>query len=261
MNGLKVGQKLGVGFAMMIFLLILQGYSSFAVLGTVSSALDRSAKMTSASSAQVDGIRTTIAEMKNFDKMTQFAYAINMKLGQKDGSDCLSCHALPNAETAQREFATLAADIHSRLRALGASGLSADEKQPLDRVDQSTTEWTAAFGEFLAKASARQFGDAHSMTINRMEPLLERLLNETKEVESASARSLARSQAEVAAHLRKRMFLLLGVQLAIILPLVFFGWRFIRRLSARLRALAHAARYMAAGDADGALRRLAAAGL
>jgi len=261
MNGFGVGQKLGAGFTVMVLLLLMQGYACFAVLGTVSSTLDRSAKMTSESTAQVDGIRTTVAEMKNFDKMTQFAYAINVKLDSKAASDCLSCHALPNRDATQREFATLAADIHARLRTLGATGLSVEEQQPLDRADQSTTEWTAIFGEFLAKASARQFADAHSMTTDRMEPLLERLLKETKEVEAVSARSLARSQAEAAAKVRHKIFLLLGLQLAIILPMVFFGWRFIRRLATRLRSLDHAARYMAAGDAEGALRQLSATGL
>jgi nitrogen fixation/metabolism regulation signal transduction histidine kinase len=262
MKGFGVGQKLGAGITIMICLLLLQGYASIAVLGTLSSTLDRSARMASESSALVNGIRTDVAEMKNFGKMTQFAYAINVKLDQKAASDCLLCHTLPNPDTAQREFATLAAGVHSKLQTLAATGgLSAEEKQPLDRVDKSTTEWSAVFGEFLAKASARQFVEAHSTTVDRMEPIRERVAKETNEVEAVASRSLARSQAETAAAVKQRIILLLGLQAVIILPMIFFAWRFIRRLVASLRALGEAARYLAAGDADGALRQLTAGGL
>jgi hypothetical protein len=248
----------------MICLLLLQGYASIAVLGTLSSTLESSAKLSSESAILVNGIRTNAYEMKNLGKMTQFAYAINVKLDQKAASVCLSCHVPPDPDAARGEFATFANEIHAKLqalRALNTSGLSAEEQQPLDRVDQSTREWSAAFGTFLVQASARRFVEAHSMTIDTMEPTLQRVINETKEVEGVSVRSLARSQAETAAVVKHRIVLLLGVQLAIILPMVFFGWRFIRRIAASLRVLGVAAQYIAAGDADGALRLLNAAGL
>lgn len=261
MNALGIGQKLGAGFAIMICLLVLQGYASITVMGTLSSILDRSVKKVSESAGLISGIRTGAAEMKDFSKMTQFAYAINSKLDQKAASDCLMCHALPNPDTAKREFATIAGEVHSKLQAMAATGVSAEEKQALDRVDQNTTDWSAVFGEFLAKASARQFVDAHSITIDRMEPVLERMMKETKELEAVEARSLARSQAETAATVKQRIVLVFGLQVAIILPLIFFGWRFIRHLAAGLRALAEAAHHLAAGNADGASRRLTTAGL
>jgi nitrogen fixation/metabolism regulation signal transduction histidine kinase len=245
----------------MIGLMLLQGFASVLAMRTLSSALDRSVKKISESSAQINGIRTNLAGMKDFTKMTQFAYSINVKLDQKAASDCLACHTLPDADTARSEFGTMAAAVHSKIKALAAAGASAEEKQALDRLDRSTTDWSAVFGGFIARASARQFVEAHATTVENMEPLIERMVKEVNELEAIEERNLMQAQAETAAAVKQKVFLMFGVQAVILLPVIFFGLRFTRRLAASLRALGRAASCLAAGDADAALRQLAAAGL
>jgi nitrogen fixation/metabolism regulation signal transduction histidine kinase len=261
MNRHGVGQKLGMGFAIVIGLMLLQGFASISAMRTLSSALDRSVKKIGESSAQLNGIQATLAGMKDFTKMTQFAYSINVKLDQKAASDCLMCHTLPDGDAARREFATMADGVHSKIKALAAAASSAEEKQALDRLDRSTTDWSAVFGGFIAKASARQFVEAHSTTVETMEPIIERMVKEVHELETIEARNMVRSQAETAAAVKQKVFLMFGLQAVILLPAIFFGWRFTRRLGANLRGLGRAASCLAAGDADAALRQLTAVGL
>ena len=165
---------------------------------------------------------------------------------------CLACHDLPNSEKARHDFAAIAAGVRPKLQSLAAIAPSPAAKQILDRVDQSTTEWTTAFGEFLAKASAHQFDAGHSIITDRMEPISERISQETKEVEAVETRELARSQAETAAGVKhwERMFF--GILFALLVPAVIIVWRIIRSLTARIKLLTAAAQLLAAGDAVGA---------
>ncbi len=261
MKGFSIGQKLGAGSAMMIGLILVEGFVCIEAIGVLSHSLDDSVKKASESTALLRGIHTTVGQMREFAKKTQFAYALNLTLDQRDRGGCSSCHSLPDPDQAGRQFATIAAGIQPKLQALAATGLSAEERKPLDRVDQSTSEWRVVFGEFLGKASAREFDAAHTIITDRMEPIRERIEKAAREMEAGQAGRLARSQAAVAADVKQRTAWLFGLQFAILLPTVFLVCRFIRRLSQQVRALCGAARDIADGDADRALSRLTLVGL
>jgi CHASE3 domain sensor protein len=261
MDRFNIRQKLGISFAIMICLMLLQGYASLEAMRMLGRSFDSSTRKAGESSALIRETLAGVAGMNAYTRKTQFACALNGMLDPKAAGACLSCHPLPNADESRREFAAISAVVHSKLQALAATGLSADEKQPLDRVDQSAKEWRDVFGEFLGKATAHQFDAGHSIITGRMEPIRESMEKATKEIEAVEAHSLARSQAESAAVVQQRVVLLFGFQFAVLLPTIFFFWRFLRRLSAQLRALCEAARSMAAGDVENALSVLTAVGL
>jgi CHASE3 domain sensor protein len=247
----SIRQKLGLLFVALICLSLLQGYVTFATIGTLGQTMDVSVKKASESSTLAGDIQARVSEMKAYAKMTQFAYALNGMMGQKT-SACVSCHELPDSGKARRESAAIAAVVRPKLQALAALATSAEEKKLLERADRSVTEWTTAFDEFLAKASARGFDAGHSIITDRMGPMGERLTRETKDIEVAAENGLAQSQAETAAGVKRKAFLFVGVQLAVLAPTCLLGWRFILSLTARLKLLTVVARRLAAGDAAGA---------
>ena len=260
MHGFTVGQKLWAGFATMLGLLLLQGFASVAAIGTFQRVLDSSIKRGSASAELVRDLHESVANMKAYAKMTQFTYALDQMTGHKSAGTCASCHRIAAPDTAQHEFAAIADHIRPKLRALG-EGMTLEEKQSLDVVDKGVTEWAAVFGDYLSKASARQFDAGHSIITDRMEPIRERIEQATKELVVVEAQSLERSQAESVASVKQKALWLFGLQLTILLPTVFLAWRFIRRVTTQLRVLREAARYLAAGDVDGAENWLASVGL
>jgi len=250
-----IGQKLGSSLAALISLSVLQAYLSYAAIGTISRTLDLSVEKASRSSSQVEDIQASVAAMKAQAKLTQFAYALNGMLGQK-ASACVSCHALPEPDQAKREFTAIAAGVRPKLKALGASASLPGEQQLLDGVDQAVTEWTTAFGEFIAQASARQFDAGHSIITDRMEPISERLSKAVREIEAVEARGLKRAQAETVAGVKSRTMWFFGLQFLVLVPLFVFAWRFIRSLTAQLRLFAAVAQRLAAGDAESASKLL-----
>ncbi len=261
MQGFSLGQKLGAGFAIVIGLTTLEGYTSIAAIGALGDTFDHSVRESSDSAALVSDIQTVVTGMTTYTKMAQFGYALNATLSQGHANACSACHSLPDPDKAQREFAALASQLHPKLQALGATGLSAEEKQPLNRIDKGASAWVTAFDEFVKKASSSQFDAGHSIITDRIEPIRDGIENATKELGAGEAHRLESVPVQLAAVVKQKLFWLLGIQFAVLTPTIAFAWRFIRRLSLQLRALCGCASDIADGDVNGALRRLNSAGL
>ena len=196
LSRLTIGQRFTAGFSFLILLTLLLSYSSLYSVGQIVGLLKTSVMQASQTAGTMGDIRSTLQEMKAQFKRVQFAYVIdtvgkNTTMGGALG-DCSNCHNMSNTHEGQEGFEVLAKQMASYT----AKIRGAADPAPIEKIEQGVVAWKQLFDNYMAKAGAKHFDEAHAILTDQMEPLLIGLDKTAKEMEQAQHGRLEQANQE-----------------------------------------------------------------
>ncbi len=171
---LTIGKKMGVGLGFSAVCLVLLAYASLRVIDTLGRSLDQAVNSTGRKLDLIARTREAFQEMKGGMLQDQMAHAVEHmeKQSKASAGSCSACHTpMPAAERVQQleTAGGLVKEHSSQLRGLISDAAS---RKALDGLDTGASRWVEQSRNYLRLANEGKFDEAHTMLIEKIDPIL-----------------------------------------------------------------------------------------
>jgi methyl-accepting chemotaxis protein len=207
---LTISRKLGLSFAALLVLLLGISLSAIAVIGRLAGSLDHAVSSTARKLDSAGEIRIGFQAMNSAMRATHLNYVIR-ELEKGNAAGCSACHDAAMLTRAKDSFAGASRDLQNRISAFRELAESGTEKEAASTLENAALSWSAYFTQYVERADAGKFTDAHEILTDRVAPLLAGVDRGAHKLDADEQASLAASNREAAAQIASGRRLLLGL--------------------------------------------------
>jgi methyl-accepting chemotaxis protein len=252
LNKLTISRKLGLSFVVMLVLLLGLSVSAVVVIGRLAGVLDHVANSTARKLDSAGNIRISFQALNSAMRATHLNYVIR-ELEKGSGAGCSACHDAAMLSRNRDSFAGASRDLKQRIAAFRQLAESDAENQAASSLETAATSWSALFSQYVERADAGKFSEAHEILTERVAPLLAGVDAGTQKLDVEEQEGLAaenRGAAQQIATGKRTLFSLMGLGL-LVCAAAFLVLRNMGRTLVRMTTeLREASSQVAAGSAE-----------
>lgn len=172
-----IGQQFTIGFAGLIVLLGVLGYTARSGTGKVGGELDVAVNVTARKMDGVGVLRGQFQDLQTYALRTQFAFVVNhlVARNEKIGAnvECSMCHTLETRDVNQAELSVRAAAIRTTVAQLQPLITDDEGQQCLNLVRVKTDEYVSLYSQYWTLIEQNRFDDAHAVLRDQMLPVID----------------------------------------------------------------------------------------
>ena len=242
---MTIGRKLALSFGVVLLLVGLLSYSSLATVRRLGGILNSTVNQEAQVADLISAIKVDLREMKETSTATQFSYAVSHVLQVQSGEvdkvnalgDCASCHAFGEAAEHQTGFTKLADQATAHADELAPLIHREKARAAVESIRGAITDWRKIFDQYLGLTGKGDFPSAHALITDQMEPLLERVDQATKDLETEQQELRAASKVTAEGNVSRSRWTTVSL-IGVSLVCGFFLIAAIRQINRLLRQIA-----------------------
>ena len=210
-------RKLTINFVVLQGLLGCLSILAVVLMGRLAGTLDRTVNLTARKIEAASDIRGGFEQMNSTMRATHLNYVIReLEKGREAG--CGACHDAGMLARAREGFESASRALNQRIGEFGRLAESDSERSAVEALRTAAGGWAEYFRQYLERADAGRFSEAHEILTGRVSPLLAGVEKGTRELDERQQDTLAAANRDAAAQIaggRWALFGMVGVGLAV----------------------------------------------
>ena len=187
------GQKLTLSFLAMLGLMFAFSLVAWNLVRSLGGALDQVTDFTARKIEIAGNIRSGFDDMSAHTRSTHLNYVIHYLERNLKHESCGACHDAGMLKTNQEGFESATRAVRKELATLKT--LVADnERASVSTLESAADAWSANYRDYLSQADRGKFNDAHQIITERMNPLLDKVFEQTDALETRQRDALAEAK-------------------------------------------------------------------